>query len=226
MSTHLRKPPMGDSVRLHPWLCAQNRTLLTYEISEGYMGPSSSWSFCRRVLALLGKHVPEVNCPPDPWNLDGAAFTLKWRPLGMDEVPEVSNLPPVDYGLYLLNTVKFYFGTLFYIIDEPVFIRNLHEFYISPATKAASMRLWYAQYLLILAFGKAFVQSREQKAPAGYHYAMRAIPLMPDLSGMHTDPLQCIQALTLAAVYFQSIDMRVAAFQHVCFCKPILKLYQ
>ncbi|PYH86340.1 hypothetical protein BO82DRAFT_273357 [Aspergillus uvarum CBS 121591] len=184
-----------------------------------YMGPTSSWSFCRRVLALLGKHVPDANCPPDPWNVDASAFALKWRPLPMDEVPEVCHLPPIDYGLYLFHTVKYYLGTLFYIIDSPSFLRHLHEFYTDPGTKVVSMRLWYAQYLLVLAFGKAFLaQNHPPNAPpSGYQYAARAMSLMPDLSGMYPNPLQCIRTLTLAALYFQSIDMRVAAFQHIGF---------
>ncbi|KAL2833299.1 fungal-specific transcription factor domain-containing protein [Aspergillus cavernicola] len=182
-----------------------------------YMGPSSSWSFCRRVLALLGNHVLETNHPPDPWNLDGAAFTLKWRPLAVDETPDITDLPPMDYGLYLVHTAHFYFGVLFYIIDEAAFIRDLHEFYTNPEERVASMRLWFAQYLLIIAFGKSFLahNQRQNAPPDGHQYAARAISLMPDMSGMHADPLQCIQALTLAAIYFQSIDMRVAAFQHI-----------
>lgn len=183
------------------------------------MGPTSSWSFCRRVLSLLGKHVPDANCPPDPWNVDASAFALKWRSLPMDETPEVCHLPPIDYGLYLFHTVKYYLGTLFYIIDSPSFLHRLHDFYTDPATKVVSMRLWYAQYLLVLAFGKAFLaQNHPPNAPpSGYQYAARAMSLMPDLSGTYPDPLQCIRTLTLAALYFQSIDMRVAAFQHVCF---------
>ncbi|OJJ99068.1 hypothetical protein ASPACDRAFT_52566 [Aspergillus aculeatus ATCC 16872] len=184
-----------------------------------YMGPTSSWSFCRRVLALLGKHVPDANCPPDPWNVDASAFALKWRSLPMDDTPEVCHLPPIDYGLYLFHTVKYYLGTLFFIIDSPSFLRHLHDFYTDPATKVVSMRLWYAQYLLLLAFGKAFLaQNHPPNAPpSGYQYAARAMSLMPDLSGMYPDPLQCIRTLTLAALYFQSIDMRVAAFQHIGF---------
>lgn len=179
------------------------------------MGPSSSWSFCRRVLALIGKHIPEANCPPDPWNLDGVAFKLQWKPLGPDQIPEVTNLPPLDYALFLYNNVKFYFGPLFYLIDESDYIRSLHGFYDNPVAKASESRLWYAQYLLILAFGKAFTgQTTASCSPAGCQYAARAMSLLPGL-GLSPNPLLSVQALTLAAVYFQAIDMRVAAFQHV-----------
>lgn len=182
-----------------------------------YMGPSSSWSFCRRVLALLGEQVPEANHPPDPWHMDGTLFTLKWRPLPVDETPDLAGLPPMDHGLYLIHTAHFYFGPLFYIIDEVAFIRSLHEFYTNPEERVSSMRLWFAQYLLIVAFGKAFLApNRPPNAPPdGYQYASRAMALMPDMSGMDANPLQRIETLTLAAIYLQSVDMRVSAFQHV-----------
>jgi proline utilization trans-activator len=180
------------------------------------MGPTSSWSFCRRVLALIGRKVPESNCPPDPWHLDGMAFKLQWRPASPDEVPDVSNLPPLDYALFLFNTVKFYFGFLSFMIDEDSYLRDLHEFYENPSAKAISSRYWFTQYLLVLAFGKAFLSQKNQSGgPPGHQYAARAMALLPDLSGMHEDPLTCIQALSLGAVYLQSIDMRRAAFQHV-----------
>ncbi|CDM31333.1 transcriptional regulator family: Fungal Specific TF [Penicillium roqueforti] len=181
-----------------------------------YMGPTSSWSFCRRVLALIGRKVPESNCPPDPFHIDGVAFRLTWRPYPPDEVPDVTNLPPLDYALFLFNTVKFYFGFLSFMIDEHAYLQDLHEFYRDPPAKAASNRPWYCQYLLVLAFGKAFLtQKNSSGTPPGHQYASRAMALLPDLSGVDEDPLGCIQALSLGAVYLQSIDMRRAAFQHI-----------
>ena len=144
------------------------------------------------------------------------AFKLQWQPLRRDEAPDVSNLPPLDYALYLFNTVKFYFGVLFYVIDEPNYLKELYELYEAPATKANLSRMWYAQYLLILAFGKAIVNNtRGRNAPPGYQYAVRAMSLMPDLSGLDVDAYQAIETLSLAALYLQSVDMRMAAFHHV-----------
>ncbi|TQN66019.1 Proline utilization trans-activator [Colletotrichum shisoi] len=182
-----------------------------------YMGPTSSWSFCRRVLALLGKRIPEA--APDPWHLPHeGAFRMHWTPLGASEAPDVSNLPPLDYAMFLFNTAKFYLGAVFYLVDEPSFLREMRELYEDPAAKAASSRLWYAQYLLILAFGKAFVVSGggpHATAPPGVQYAARAMALLPDLSGLNPDSILSIQALALAAVYFQCLDMRLAAYQHI-----------
>ncbi|KAI8288356.1 hypothetical protein K4K60_011148 [Colletotrichum sp. SAR11_57] len=142
---------------------------------------------------------------------------MQWKPLGINEEPDVSNLPPFDYAMFLFNTAKFYLGAVFYLIDEKSFMKKLHEFYDDPAAKASSSRLWYAQYLLILAFGKAFVvsQSSSHTGPAGVQYATRAMSLLPDLSGLEPDTISSIQALALAAVYFQCLDMRLAAFQHI-----------
>ncbi|KAF6799430.1 C6 transcription factor [Colletotrichum musicola] len=183
-----------------------------------YMGPTSSWSFCRRVLALLGKRIPEA--APDPWHLPHeGAFRMQWKPLGPGEAPDVSNLPPLDYALFLFNTAKFYLGAVFYLIDENAFIRAMHEFYEDPAARADASRLWYAQYLLVLAFGKAFVVNNNSNGahagPPGVQYAARAMSLLPDLSGLNPDTISSIQALALAAVYFQCLDMRLAAFQHI-----------
>lgn len=182
----------------------------------GYMGPSSSWSFCRRVFTLIGQRLPEASSPPSPFHPDGQAFSMKWKPLGLDECPDVSHLPPLDYTLFLFNSVKFYFGPSFRIIDEASFTENLHELYKDPAQKASTSRHWYAQYLLILAFGKAFIgQNNSHAGPPGHHYAVRAMGLLPDMSGLPPNPMHAIEALTLAAIYLQSVDMRVAAFQHV-----------
>ncbi|UNI23728.1 hypothetical protein JDV02_009530 [Purpureocillium takamizusanense] len=179
-----------------------------------FMGPTSSWSFCRRVFAMLGKRIPDA--APDPWHgPDRGAFQLQWSPLGPSETPDVSNLPPLDYALLLFNTAKFYLGVLFLLIDESTFIQDIHSLYENPAAKARSSRSWYAQFLLILAYGKAFLVRSRSRGPPGYDYALAAMSLLPDQSGLSADPIQAIQSLVLAALYFQSVDMRVAAFHHI-----------
>ncbi|KAF5622966.1 heterokaryon incompatibility het-6 [Fusarium sp. NRRL 52700] len=181
-----------------------------------YMGPASSWAFCRRVLALVGKHLPEANNEPLPWHLDGVAFRLQWRPLMPDEPPDISNLPPSDYAYFLIQTARFYLGPLASLIDEAEFLQHFKELYQDASAKATSCKLWYAQYLLMIAFGKAFLGGKSADgSPPGYQYAARAMPLMPELAGIALDPVLSAQALTLAAMYFQSIDMRVAAYQHI-----------
>ncbi|ESU15919.1 hypothetical protein FGSG_09349 [Fusarium graminearum PH-1] len=185
-------------------------------VNTGYMGPASSWAFCRRVLALVGKHLPEANNEPPPWHLDGVAFRLQWRPLMPEEHPDISNLPPSDYAFFLVQTARFYLGPLASLIDETEFLQHFKELYQDASTKASTCKLWYAQYLLMIAFGKAFLGGKSADgSPPGHQYAARAMPLMPELAGIALDPILSAQALTLAAIYFQSIDMRVAAYQHI-----------
>ncbi|KAI9904892.1 hypothetical protein N3K66_001421 [Trichothecium roseum] len=184
-----------------------------------YMGPSSSWSFCRRVFALLGKRLPASSYEHalDPGHFDGGAFNLRWRPLAAEDTPDVSNLPPFDVAHFLFNTAKFYLGTIFQIIDEQEFLHNMHELYEDAATKATSSRHWYAQYLLILAYGKASIASQRDSdgGPPGHQYASRAMALMPDMSGLAPNASHAVQALVLGALYLQSIDMRISALQHL-----------
>ncbi|KAJ4266162.1 hypothetical protein NW762_004142 [Fusarium torreyae] len=169
-----------------------------------YMGPASSWAFCRRVLALVGKHLPDTNNEPPPWHLDGVAFRLQWRPLMPDEQPDISNLPPSDYAFFLVQTARFYLGPLASLIDEAEFLQHFKELYQDASAKASS------------SFGKAFLGGKSADgSPPGYQYAARAMPLMPELAGIALDPVLSAQALTFAAIYFQSIDMRVAAYQHL-----------
>ncbi|KAH8199631.1 hypothetical protein TruAng_006224 [Truncatella angustata] len=193
---------------------------LTFAKAAGrywYMGPSSSWSFCRRIFALIQQRIPEANCPPDPWNLDGSAFDMHWVPIARNERPDVTNIPPLDYALFLFNTAKFYLGGHFMcLIDESSYMKNLHEFYKDPASKASDCRHWFAQYLLILAFGKAFSSTCKcPSGPPGHQYALRAMRLLPGMAGLPPDTTLAVQVLALAAVYLQSVDMRVGALQYI-----------
>ncbi|KAE8143244.1 hypothetical protein BDV38DRAFT_267233 [Aspergillus pseudotamarii] len=165
-----------------------------------YMGPSSSWSFCRRVLALLGKRVPESNSPPAPWHLDGMAFKLQWKQVAPEELPDVTNLPPLDYALFLYNAAKYYLASLSFLIDETLFLQELHEFYRDPAAKAAS---------------PCITQRNPSGSPAGHQYASSAMALLPDLSGIHEDPLTSIQALSLAALHVPE-ELGGPEFSHRC----------
>lgn len=183
-----------------------------------FLAPSSTWSFCRRVLALLMQQSPGSDNPPDPFNYDGTAYRLRWKRISEDEDPDISNLPALDYALYFFNVVKFHLGQFSNIVDEESYLQNLDEFYVDTATKARSSRLWFAQYLLVLAFGKAFVGHASvgpSSSLPGVEYASRAMALLPDMSAVEGDGLFAIEVLCLASLYFQSIDMRIAAFQHI-----------
>ncbi|RDW74104.1 hypothetical protein BP5796_07546 [Coleophoma crateriformis] len=165
---------------------------------------------------MVTDRMPQIDSPEDPYNMDGTAVTFRWTRISEDKDPDISDLPSFDYSLYLFNAVKFYLGQLFNIIDEESFMQSLNEFYEDAATKSRLSRTWYCQYLLVLAFGKAFVVTPETpSSPAGSKYAARAMGMLPDLTDIRDEPLLAIEVLCLAALYFESIDMRVAAYQHI-----------
>lgn len=160
---------------------------------------------------------PETEESLDPFNTDGKACKMEWEPLRRDETPDVSDLPPRDLSLFFFHAAQYYLGVLNHLIDEEAYLAHLKEFYENPTEKASRSRLWYSQHLLLLAFGKAFVSRNKNSRgqPAGHVYAVRAMGMLPIQAEMGPDPLLAVQVLILAAVYLQSVDLRVAAFQYV-----------
>ncbi|KAH7141759.1 hypothetical protein EDB81DRAFT_797575 [Dactylonectria macrodidyma] len=181
------------------------------------MGPTSTWSFFRRVITLIEQcSPPSAHSPSEPFNTDGTAFRLTWVPRAANEIPDISDLPPPDYALYLFHTVKFHFGPLFQIVDEPVFLFRLKQFESNSLELVQTHRLWFVEYLLVLAFGEALTSKKgPSPTPAGSGFAARAMALMPDFAQLHDEGLLSIEILALAALYFHSIDMRVSAFQYI-----------
>lgn len=133
----------------------------------------------------------------------------------------MSGLSSLDYALYLFNTVKFHLGQLFRMIDEELFLQEMNAFYENAQAKATTSRLWYAQYLMILAFGKAFlVQYKAGAAPPGSEYAVRALSLIPEIRDMYGERILEIEVYCLAALYLQCVDLRITAFQYVSMPVP------
>lgn len=177
------------------------------------MGPTSSWSFCRRVLALLGTKVPAPEPPVDPWDLEVLKFS--WTPIGLDDQPDVGSLPTYDYAVYLLSVVKFHLGPLGSIIEHGAFSQRLGSFYVDPVAVAKQSRFWYSQFLFVLAFGEAFTQIGVPETVPGMAYASRGMAMIPSTVPIGLDSSAVVEALCMAALYFQALDLRLMAFQHV-----------
>ncbi|KAI8655497.1 Zn(2)-C6 fungal-type domain-containing protein [Fusarium keratoplasticum] len=178
-----------------------------------FLGPTSSWSFCRRVLSLIASRLPEHHVPPDPWTL--AQFDLNWTPLGADESPAINDLPAQDYATFLAHTVKYHLGTLSPILDDGVFFARINDLYSDPAAEVQRSRLWYAQFLLVLAFGEAIANSKGASATPGTQYASRAMSLIPNFFRVNKNSILAVETLCLAALYLQSLDLRLEAFQTI-----------
>lgn len=160
-----------------------------------------------------------ATAPRAPLNLDGAAFRLHWHSKAEVDSSDLLKLPPIDQALFLYNTVKFRLGEIFSVVDQPNFLRIFDEFHKNPLKTAQTERLWFVEYLMLLAFGKAFTSymNTTTVAPPGSELAVRALSLLPDVAFLQDErpALLAMEVLALIALYFQSIDMRSPAYQYV-----------
>ncbi|KAH7229904.1 hypothetical protein BKA60DRAFT_441214, partial [Fusarium oxysporum] len=187
-----------------------------------FLGPTSTWTFCRRVFTVLENAADSPDAPLAPLNLDGTAFVLQWQSKLEVDADDLLRLPPMDHALFLYNTVKFRLGELFCIIDEPSFLEIFYLFHKNPLGTAQEHRLWFIEYLLILALGKALTSgygstSRANKTLNGSYLAARALSLLPDIAVLQNKrpALLAMRVLSLSALYLHAVDMRSAAYQYI-----------
>ncbi|RMZ46286.1 hypothetical protein CA14_008158 [Aspergillus flavus] len=81
---------------------------------------------------------------------------------------------------------------------------------------ATEHRLWFILFLLVLAFGTAFLhRSKRSKDPPGSKFFIRAMSLMPDHAPLWKGSLLAIEVLGMAGLYLYSIDQRESAHIYV-----------
>ncbi|RAH69953.1 fungal specific transcription factor domain-containing protein [Aspergillus aculeatinus CBS 121060] len=186
-----------------------------------FMGTSSSWAFSRRVLGMTHERLTGTPLAPDPECLlfDNHVYRLNWdgtRSKNAKNIFEVSHLPSPDFAKYLISSVKFHCGQLFYLFEEDRFMQQLEVFQRNPAEQAQASPLWFAHYLLILAFGKSFVvQSVRSQSPPGAEHFIQAMQCMPDLNLFDGDPIEMAQVLCCAALYLQCVHRRGPAYRMI-----------
>lgn len=148
--------------------------------------------------------------------MDGDAYKFSWKRVGLEDKPDLSRLPSLDFAIYLTNTVKFHLGGIFRLFDEDEFLQHLHEFYAEAPEKVGSSRLWYTQYLLVLAFGKGFLNGPKTPGSlSGSEFFTRAMSILPDIPDLHEEPVLAVEVLNLIALYFYCLDMRQTAYSYV-----------
>lgn len=146
-----------------------------------------------------------------------------------EDAPDISGLPSVDYAMYLYRTVRFYLGQTYDLIEEESFLVEFNEFYFhNAADKAASSKLWFAQFLLVLAFGHAFLLNtpKSDKTPPGSVFFLRAMALIPDHLSLWKDSILAVEVSALTALYLYSVDRREPAHGYVSpvrLMRPILE---
>ncbi|KAL4996464.1 hypothetical protein BDV10DRAFT_202384 [Aspergillus recurvatus] len=186
-----------------------------------WLAPTSTWSFTARLKLMIAEKLHIESHYSSPELFDGDLYPIQWSPLPVGSHPDISNLPSIDHALYLFNTVKFHLGHNFRLINEKEFIEKTHAFYYGDAIKQVKeCRLWFVQFLLVLAFGNAFLFPGQKNAnnandPPGSKFFIRAMNLMPDHTSLSRGGFVAIEVLALTGLYLYSIDHRSSAHVYV-----------
>ncbi|CRL19952.1 Fungal transcriptional regulatory protein, N-terminal [Penicillium camemberti] len=216
---HLSSPKSNDA-RSKPIHQLENNLLVSppsFVKREGqrqhvwfYQGPTSSWSFTHRILKSLAKAL----CPDTPLDLpiitDRNAYQVQWTKAQSNGIADITALPSQDHAIYLVNTVNFHIGHFLHLYDDEEFMKNLDEFYGDVQQKVQKSKLWYIQFLVVMAFGETLLlpASKTSQSSACSQYFTRAMSLLPDITEMWNDPILSVELLALVALYLYSLDMR------------------
>ncbi|KAL1852220.1 hypothetical protein Plec18167_006034 [Paecilomyces lecythidis] len=187
----------GHSVWTTPFTLPSRIVNNTYKKKGNWiwLAPTSLWSFTVRLSLMMTEKFNLESPYTVPRSMDQEIYPLHWNHAAIDAAIDVSGLPSIDHASYLFNTVKFHLDHSFRFLDEEDFLRQLQEFYNGDSVKKAKeCRLWFVQFLLVLAFGNAFLlRTRNSKDPPGSKFFVRAMSIMPELSCLWKDSLLAIE---------------------------------
>lgn len=178
------------------------------------LGHSSSWSFSRRVRELIRDtgNGPELH--DRSIIRDGAyGVPLKRIPVDLNNV----DIPSVEYAEYLLSTISYSLGSMYYLFDKTEFLEKFRDFSKNRDTEApASTDPWLIQMLIALGLGKSLA-SREPgpSGPSGHVYFARAVQAIPSIYFLYEEPILSIEILCASALFLQMMDMRRAAYGYL-----------
>ncbi|KAF4781920.1 hypothetical protein HER10_EVM0005103 [Colletotrichum scovillei] len=184
-----------------------------------FMGTSSNWAFNRRVLSMTHEAITGTALSPENLFFDGKVYDLKWDggriPSPGDDF-SLASLPTQDFAIYLINSVKFHCCRLFYLFEEESFMEHFATFHASAADQSKVPRLWFVHYLILLAFGKAFiVQTSKSHQPPGADLFVQAMKLMPDFTFFECDYIERMQVICCTSLYLHCISCRPAAYRYI-----------
>ncbi|CAI9632194.1 unnamed protein product [Alternaria burnsii] len=177
-----------------------------------YLGTSSNWSFHGQILNLVHEHTRKSPLPSADLLFDGSAYDLPWD--GTRSLPDSTSpvIPSIDYAIFLINAVKFHCAQLVHLFDEDEFMANMHAFYSNSETGTWKESMWYIHFLIILAFGKTFIQAKgNAPRPPGADFFVQALQLLPDTNRLCREPVTAVEILCCIALYLQALDSRNAA---------------
>ncbi|KAG9251637.1 uncharacterized protein F5Z01DRAFT_273665 [Emericellopsis atlantica] len=204
-----------DHSMKNPLVVSPSKFLTDARGHKRFLGPSSTWAYSRHVVRILKEHLQYHESPEVPQNPDGVAFPLDIpnNPVNISSL-DIGTLPPLDYAIYLTNTVKFHIGQTYHLFDETVFMEKLMSLYENGAELSSmTSRLWLSQYFVIIALGKALLHRGLPKAaPYGKKYFLHAMEILPSVGELYADPVLTIEVCCGIALYLQSVDHRFKAF--------------
>ncbi|PTB36728.1 hypothetical protein M441DRAFT_149933 [Trichoderma asperellum CBS 433.97] len=177
-----------------------------------WLAPWSTWSYTMRLIHLLRErlHPEDPSLPPNV--VDPDVYTLTWETGSPSNPPDISGLPSLNHAIYFFNTVKFHLSHVYRLFKEQEFENEIREFYANASEKVAKCQLWFAKFLLILAFGTAFHASPvDSEEPPGAKLFARAMALIPNTTTLWKDSLLAIEVLILVSLYLFSVAEREAA---------------
>ncbi|KAB8259358.1 hypothetical protein BDV32DRAFT_159295 [Aspergillus pseudonomiae] len=177
-----------------------------------YLGHSSTWSLTMRLLELTHETLYKCPFPAGMQRLDSTIYDLGWDGTRHTVMPDVAGLPSLDHSLFLINVTKFHTGLIFHLFDETSFVARLYEFYRDPAENIHTAGLWFIQFLVIMALGKACIGLRTNgEALPGANLFLKAFMMLPDYCCLWREPSLSGELLCAMALYLQCIDWRVSA---------------
>ena len=166
-----------------------------------------------------------VELTPESLHFEGSVYDLDWQLLRQTSEPDTQSLPAPDYAIYLINATKFHCGQMFHLFDEDDFMHHFAKFHDDCGGIDKVPRLWYIHYLLVVAFGKAFVARNVQNGrPPGASLFLEAMRHLPEITLFCTESVESIETLICAALYLQCLDFRQAAYNLVRCPLPLIDL--
>jgi proline utilization trans-activator len=103
---------------------------------------------------------------------------------------------------------------------------NLNAFYSNSESETWRSSLWYIHFLIIIAFGKTFVQHKHHaSSPPGSDFFVQALQLLPDTKRLCREPVTAVEILCCIALYLQALDSRTAAYTIVRIFSHLLLIF-
>jgi proline utilization trans-activator len=208
-----------DSVKVHNPLAPDRPAYVTESTGRLlYLGHSSTYAFTQQLLHLTGDSPLSNPSPEVNLRSNGPAHKANSCDLTNVQDPDISGLPSKSTALYHLQSVKFRTQPLYFLYDELEFLEALSAFYSMPSEYARSHPIWFANYLIIMAFGIALTSQEYEGStsrPSSRDFFTRALALAPDMSYLCEYPIQATELYCSIALYYQSIHDRCPALVYV-----------